>query len=287
MRNRGRGEGERERGRELRGQRQGRETKGQGKGISMRQQSKGIVLSCMPYQEHAIIVRIYTAYFGLHAYLVRGVRRPKASRFSIGYFQSLNLLDLAVSHRPTRELQQLTDVGFSYVYRCLPFDPEKQVYVTLFCSLLGRVLVPLDEKNDEEAVPCFSFIYDSCLAFDALDNRLAASFALQFIAKLSFYVGIAIKEDSLYKQATTLGYSSVEAHSLCYLCFAALKSPYGAFSYETTEKTEAAATTLQGQRALDLLLSHYEVYLGIRKLKDYLAPQLFLAPPASAEKPSL
>ena len=59
--------------------------------------TQGIVLDSLAYSEHAIIVRIYTLAYGMHSYLVRGVRKPHSRTAAL--YQPLVALDMVVSHR--------------------------------------------------------------------------------------------------------------------------------------------------------------------------------------------
>ena len=155
---------------------------------------KGITLSYIKYEEHSIIVRIYTAYFGLQSFLVRGLRKAGNKQLQIGSFYPLSVLELVTHHRPLKELQYIKELRTAYVYRSLPFVIEKQPYVALFVALLEQVLEPYDEPNEED--PRFTFVLRSCCAFDQIEQNFDF-FALQFLSKLSYHIGIALTESHL------------------------------------------------------------------------------------------
>ena len=160
----------------------------------MKYKTQGLVLSYIKYGEQSIIVRIYTVAFGLQSYLVRSVRKVANKHMQIGYFYPLVPLDMIVSHRPDRELQQIHEVSVLKVYQGLPFVPEKQPYVSLFCGLLQQITAPQDEPQSQDE--CFDFVLQSCLVFDEWKGS-CAYFSVQFLAKLSHYVGIGVRKESL------------------------------------------------------------------------------------------
>ena len=154
----------------------------------------GIVLSYLKYGEHGIIVRIYTSTFGLQSYLVRSIRKTGNKHMQIGHFYPLVALNMLINHRPNRELQHLKEVNFLHPYTSLPFVAEKQPYVSLFSGLLQQLIQPHDDVPSKD--DAFPFVLHSLQAFDKIEENYAC-FAIQFLAKLSHYVGIGVQLDVL------------------------------------------------------------------------------------------
>ena len=224
----------------------------------MKYKTQGLVLSYIKYQEHSIIVRIYTVAFGLQSYLVRSVRKSASKRMQIGYFYPLVPLDMIVSHRPQRGLQQLHEVRLLRVYRDLPFVAERQPYIYLFCGLLQQLVAPHDEAQSRDE--CFDFVLQSCSVFDEWKGD-CAYFSVQFLAKLSHYIGIGVRENSLQACAVSI-YDAATAHTLSEKIMRALEQPYSPLDHSPSP---------WAMDALQLLLIFYEhQWITAGKVKLYL-----------------
>lgn len=211
----------------------------------MKHKTQGIVLSYIKYQEHSIIARIYTASLGLQSYLVRGLRRSGNKYMQIGYFYPLVPLEIVAYHKPLREIQHLREVRMLGVYKSLPFVPEKQPYVSLFCGLLQHLMAPYDEPHTPDA--CFSFVLRSCYAFDRVEKNYPL-FGLQFLAKLSYYVGIGVQKESLKAYATAQHDPPTSARLAAHI-MEAYHSPY------SPKQPKVTPWAIEG---LQLLLKYYE-----------------------------
>ncbi len=209
----------------------------------MNYKTTGIVLSYMKYGEYSIIVRTYTSAFGLQSYLVRGVRRPGNKSMQIGYFYPLVALDMVVNHNPFRELQRIKEVRLQHMYHTLPFVPEKQPYIAFFSGLLVKLTEPHDEPQVTNKL--FSFVLHSLQAFDALDTGYAY-FAVQFLAKLSHYIGVGIQERYFKAFADT----HQQTDRLATHIMAASQRPY-----PSVRGQQSAPWAVE---ALSLLLRYYE-----------------------------
>ena len=154
--------------------------------------TQGIVLDSLAYSEHAIIVRIYTLAYGLHSYLVRGVRKPHSRTAAL--YQPLVALDMVVSHRSHRDLQYVVEVqcmrGFP------PYNLHRQPYTALLSKLLQSVLEP--HEGPREADDCFCFVKEAVRRFGKCSY--GAGFVLAFLVDLSKYLGIFLSEEPLYAQ---------------------------------------------------------------------------------------
>ena len=211
----------------------------------MKYKTQGLVLSHIKYGEHSIIVRIYTLAFGLQSYLVRSVRKALSKHIQIGYFYPLVPLDMIVFHRPQRELQQIHELRLLKVYKELPFVAKKQPYVLLFCGLLQQITVPQDEAQSRDE--CFDFVLQSCFEFDEWQGS-CAYFGVQFLAKLSHYIGIGVREESLCAFAEAY-YDKISSRRLSAQVISACEHPY--FSQDRSN-------VLWATDALQLLLIYYE-----------------------------
>jgi DNA repair protein RecO (recombination protein O) len=148
----------------------------------MLHQTRGIALHATKYSETSSVVKIYTELFGLQSYLVKGTRKQHA-KMKPGLFQPLTLLDLVVYHKEKSSLQNLKGANYAYPYQTIPFDIRKSS-VALFINELVYKAIHEEESHPE----LFSFLYNSCLHLDRIEENLA-SFHLVFALQLTRYLG--------------------------------------------------------------------------------------------------
>ena len=163
----------------------------------MNHTTQGIVLDYIKYSEHGIIVRLYTLHFGLHSYLVRGVRKQK--RASIGAFQPLVFLQVVLNHKTNRTLHYLKEVHIQPQSYC--YEAAKQAHKLLIVEVLKYVLESYDHpKLDSDR---YNFLIDSLRIFHTCSAAQAWVFMAQFLAKLSIHVGIFLIHSPLQAACVT------------------------------------------------------------------------------------
>jgi len=69
----------------------------------MLHKTRGIVFKTTDYSESSVIVQVFTEKFGLQAYLINGVKKPRA-KISRNMLQPLHLLEMVVYHKPNGNL---------------------------------------------------------------------------------------------------------------------------------------------------------------------------------------
>lgn len=151
----------------------------------MLHKTKGIVLSFIKYRETSIIVKIYTALFGLQTYIVNGVRTAR-SKQKVALYQPLTQLDLVVYKKLNADINRLSEIKCSVHYTSIPFDIKKATLAIFLTEILNKSL--REETEDPEL---FSFIENSLLTLDAL-TRNYESFHIQFMCRLSRFLGFSI-----------------------------------------------------------------------------------------------
>jgi DNA repair protein RecO len=72
--------------------------------------SPALVLRTVDFKESSKIVTLLTPEYGKFGVMVRGARKPK-NKYS-GYFETGNLLDVVVYMKPSRSVQNVTEVSF-------------------------------------------------------------------------------------------------------------------------------------------------------------------------------
>ncbi|MDX2002912.1 MAG: DNA repair protein RecO [Chitinophagales bacterium] len=148
----------------------------------MLKKTQGIVLQSIKYSETSIICRIFTRDFGLQSYLVKGVRTAKPSAKG-PLFRPLNVLDLIVYRKESKNLQHLKEYKVAYLYQALPFDIVKSSIALFMIEVLSKVLK--EEEVDEEL---YAFANHSLVSLDVLEH-VDPNFHLYFLLELSKYLG--------------------------------------------------------------------------------------------------
>ena len=77
--------------------------------IRMLHKSRGIILTSTDYGEASLVVKIYTALFGIQSYLINSVRKRNA-RIHSNIFQPLTPVDLVVYHKNRPGLQRISEI---------------------------------------------------------------------------------------------------------------------------------------------------------------------------------
>jgi DNA repair protein RecO (recombination protein O) len=149
----------------------------------MLHQTKGIVIHSLKYSESSIIVKIYTALFGLQSYLIKGVRSQK-SKIKPALFQPLTLLELVVYHNDRRSLHSVKEVRLAQPFHTIPYDIIKSSIALFIDELLYRTI------REEEANPeLFGYIWESSILLDNTEGNVS-NFHLLFLLELSVHLGI-------------------------------------------------------------------------------------------------
>ena len=159
----------------------------------MNHTTQGIVLDYIKYADHAIIVRLYSLHFGLHSYLVRGIRKQKQA--SIGAFQPLVRLQIVVNHKARRTLQYIKEVHIQpqqYSYAA-----AKQAHKLLLVEVLNQILAPYEEPRPD--VARFDFFQQSLHVFHDCVPQQAWLVVAQFLAKLTLHSGIFLLPQPLFR----------------------------------------------------------------------------------------
>ena len=82
---------------------------------------RGIVLKTTNYGESSVIVQVLTDKFGMQSYLINGVKKPKA-KIKMNMLQSLHLLDMVVYHKANTNIQRVSEVRQTPVFKTIPYD---------------------------------------------------------------------------------------------------------------------------------------------------------------------
>ncbi|MET4081301.1 DNA repair protein RecO (recombination protein O) [Pedobacter sp. UYP30] len=145
---------------------------------------RGVVLKTTDYSDTSVVAQILTDKFGTQSYLINGVKRPKA-KIKLNMLQPLHLLDMVVYHKSNDNLQRVSELRPSPVFKSIPYDLLK----TTIVIFLNEVLY----KSIREQVPdenLFAFIFNGISWFDETENA-GTNFHLSFLLKLTRFLGFS------------------------------------------------------------------------------------------------
>lgn len=155
----------------------------------MLHKTRGIVLKTTMYSESSVIVQVFTEKFGIQSYLINGVKKPKA-KIPMNVLQPLHLLDMVVYHKVNTQLQRVSEVRPSPVFKSIPYDVIKNTIVQFLNEVLYK---SIRQQGADDAL--FSFIYNAISWFDETEKP-SVNFHLAFLLKLSRFLGFAPHEQT-------------------------------------------------------------------------------------------
>jgi len=144
--------------------------------------TKGVVFNYIKYRESSIIVKIFTASFGMQSYIVNSVRSTK-SRGRIALYQPLTLLDLVVYHKPEKDLNRISEARCALPFTSIPFNPIKTGISIFLTEIFGKTL-----RHESTNPEFFEFFFNAISIFDHMEKNIE-NFHLQILLKSTAYLG--------------------------------------------------------------------------------------------------
>ncbi|MTI41512.1 DNA repair protein RecO [Fulvivirga lutimaris] len=151
----------------------------------MLHKTRGVVFKYFKYRDTSIIVKIFTEAFGLQTYVVNGVRSSK-SKGRIALYQPLTLLDLVVYHKPSSDINRISEIKCSSPLKTIPYDIVKSSLGVFMAELLYKSI-----KEEGEVADLYEFVHHSIEILDHMEENYL-NFHLQFLLKLTKYLGFGI-----------------------------------------------------------------------------------------------
>ena len=155
---------------------------------------RGIVLKTTNYSESSVIVQVLTDKFGMQSYLINGVKKPKA-KVKMNMLQSLHLLDMVVYHKANTNIQRVSEVRQTPVFKSIPYDIIKTSIVIFLNEVLYK---SIRQQSADESL--FDYIFNSIAWFDEIEE-LNPNFHLSFLLKLTRFLGFSPNEKRRTDQA--------------------------------------------------------------------------------------
>jgi DNA repair protein RecO (recombination protein O) len=144
--------------------------------------TKAIVLNSLKYSDSRIITNVLTPDLGKVPLMINKCK-SKHSNGKAGYFQALYLLNIEISYKENRNIQQLVDVNIDEHTNNIAMDYHKQNIGIFMADVLQRCIREMEPDSD-----LFQYIWHAVLIFDNI-NKAAINFHLYFLTHLMKYLG--------------------------------------------------------------------------------------------------
>ncbi|MFK7755448.1 MAG: DNA repair protein RecO [Flavobacteriales bacterium] len=142
--------------------------------------TQGILLHTIKHSDSSAVLQIFTKEFGRKAYFLRGLSKKKNSPRSLLF--PLAILDLQVTDRDNKSLQQVRDISLARPTFELVSDPVKGC-MTMF---INEILHKSIEQNYQNDV-LYEFLENAIQLLDVTEH--VKNFHLWFLLELSKYFG--------------------------------------------------------------------------------------------------
>ena len=150
--------------------------------------TNGIVLRSLKYGETSLIASIFTAEFGLQAYMVKGVRSAKSRQNKGAFFQPGTLLDMVVYHQPQKNMQHISQLHPAYIYTTVQENIVKNSIILFASEVLIRLL------PEHAPLPLlYDFVFEHYVQLDKKPVAQVANFPLYFLVQCSRLLGFEIQ----------------------------------------------------------------------------------------------
>jgi DNA repair protein RecO (recombination protein O) len=154
----------------------------------MLQKTRGIVLRSVKYGETSLITTVFTEVYGVHGFLIQGVRSQKAKENKAGLLQPATILDIVLQYKPQQSLQRMREYQLHYIYTTLQQDVIKNSIALFSVDLLYRLLpehAPLPEL--------FDFVNDYFAHLDTTTQVQTANYPVFFAIQCGSILGYNIQ----------------------------------------------------------------------------------------------
>jgi len=198
----------------------------------------GIVFRFVKYGDTSIIVTIFTAQFGLQAYIVNGVR-SKSGKGKIALYQPLTPLDLVVYHKETATIMRIKEAKCLYPYKHINTDVRKTTIALFIEELINKAI-----KEEAHANELCDFLIESMIALD--QTTKPENFHLIFMVALSSHLGFQPQTSQEVLGGRVMDFEEEKALD------SILNARY---------QTELMLTNSQRRSVLDALLRFYSMHI--------------------------
>lgn len=212
--------------------------------------TRGIVFKYTKYRETSIITNIFTQEVGLTSFIVNSVRSVK-SKFKIGYFEPLSLVEITAYYSPNREINRLSEIKSAVPMHTIRQDMAKSAIIMFLAEILNKCIIERD-KNPQ----LFAFIFNSLTDFDT--EGVKNNFHLQFLLKLTNFLGFGISSpEEFIKESNNRAFYKDEATRF-----------YLQELISTDYHHKISLQNAQRATMLSDIIFYYQQHIGLQKLKS-------------------
>lgn len=148
----------------------------------MHHTTQGIVLGVTRYKDNAYIATIFTKDFGKISYSIYNPQSKKA-KVRTQHLGAMSLLDLEVTHRENKDIQQITEAKLHSLSYALYEEPAK-ISICLFMA--DVIQKSLESRNADTQL--FDFLVH-CIE-SLISSKQVGLFALSFLLDYAKFIGI-------------------------------------------------------------------------------------------------
>lgn len=148
----------------------------------MVERTKGIVLQSIKYGESSLIVKIFTADYGLLSFILKGILKNKRGKLHPSYFLPLSILQLHIYLSQKSDIHQIKEAQLLHVYDSLQTDFKKQAVVFFLSEILANIF-----QNNIQDSKGFEFVEKALIWFDV--HSFIPHFHIYFLLRLTKYLG--------------------------------------------------------------------------------------------------
>ncbi len=235
--------------------------------------TEALILKNIAFKESSSILQLFTKDYGRVSVIAKGAKRFK-SQFR-GYLEPLNHLSVIYVHKPTRDIQILTNVEIIHTFIPNINNIEASTYATAILELITKII-----HTNEEQESLFQLTLDS---LNFIDNNLKNCqtgfiyFLLQAINLLGFKLNLTLCPicSNLIKDGY---YSSFHYELICDQCMQSGDIQINKNQIDFLKKLESdfnheisyIDTPKNGNNIIDFLLNytghHFEIYPKLKSL---------------------
>lgn len=148
----------------------------------MQHSTQGIVLTTTRYKDNAYIANIFTKDFGKVSYAVYNPQSKRA-KIKLQHLQPMSIVDIEVTHRENKDIQQLSEAKLHPLSYQLYDHPGK----ISICFFLAEIIQRSIETTNVD-VDLYQFITHSLATL--VQSKEIQAFPLAFLLDFSKYIGI-------------------------------------------------------------------------------------------------
>jgi DNA repair protein RecO (recombination protein O) len=208
----------------------------------MQHSTQGIVLTTTRYKDNAYIANIFTKDFGKVSYAVYNPQSKRA-KIKLQHLQPMSIVDIEVTHRENKDIQQLSEAKLHPLSYQLYDHPGK----ISICFFLAEIIQRSIETTNVD-VDLYQFITHSLATL--VQSKEIQAFPLAFLLDFSKYIGIYPYDEVENEVIKLLSNEDKELFSRL------LQQPQG-------------LTLGERRRSMQLIIDYYKHYLpGMGEIKS-------------------